>query len=253
MSCRQVREFLDAYIDSELDVLTTLQFDRHFDECVDCRAIRDQYQELHGHIASRIMYYAAPKALEDKIRAQLRPTVRDRSHSAVGEWLLRARPWAVSAAFTALLIFSIVLLQTTRHTFATEALAGQVVSSHVRSLMANHLVDVSSSDQHTVKPWFTGKLDFAPVVKDLSSEGFPLTGGRLDYLDNRAVAALVYRHRQHTINLFIWPSLSSDSAVRTTVINGYNVIHWTRSHMNYWVVSDLNAGELQEFTRDLQK
>jgi anti-sigma factor RsiW len=132
-------------------------------------------------------------------------------------------------------------------------MAQQVVSSHIRSLQANHLSDIVSTDQHTVKPWFSGKLDFAPVVKDLAAQGFPLEGGRLDYLDNRPVAALVYKRRQHTINLFLWPTPGSDSGARTFSIRGYNLAHWTRSHMAYWAVSDVNAGDLAEFVRDLDK
>jgi anti-sigma factor RsiW len=119
-------------------------------------------------------------------------------------------------------------------------------------LEANHLSDVTSSDQHTVKPWFSGKLDYAPVVKDLVSKGFPLAGGRLDYLDNRPVAALVYKRRQHTINLFLWPSPAQDSGLRTLTLRGYNVVQWTHSHMVYWAVSDVNAGDLDQFVRDLQ-
>jgi anti-sigma factor RsiW len=133
-----------------------------------------------------------------------------------------------------------------------DVLAEQVVSSHIRSLMANHLSDVLSSDQHTVKPWFSGRLDFAPVVKNLSGVGFPLMGGRLDYLDNRAVAALVYKHRQHTINLFLWPSSTSDVSPRVSSSKGFNIVHWTQARMTYWAVSDLNAAELTEFARDLR-
>jgi anti-sigma factor RsiW len=161
--------------------------------------------------------------------------------------------WAIAAGVVIVLVFSGLLFQTLRRPPASELLAEQVVSSHIRSLMANHLSDVVSSDQHTVKPWFSGKLDFAPVVKDLSSSGFPLAGGRLDYLADHPVAALVYKHRQHTINVFLWPSPESNSSPRTMTIKGYSVVHWTQSHMAYWAVSDLNAAELGGFAHDLAK
>jgi anti-sigma factor RsiW len=133
-----------------------------------------------------------------------------------------------------------------------DLLAQEVLSSHVRSLMASHLTDVPSTDQHTVKPWFDGKLDFAPPVQDLSGQGFPLVGGRLDYLEDRPVAALVYQRRKHFINLFIWPA-AQDSEQRTIVRQGYNILHWTRGGMTYWAVSDVNASELNEFAQILQR
>jgi anti-sigma factor RsiW len=127
-------------------------------------------------------------------------------------------------------------------------MAEQVIASHVRSLLADHLTDVPSSDRHTVKPWFSGKLDFAPRVLDLSSEGFPLVGGRLDYLGHRPVAAIVYRRRQHMINLFIWPSeLATEPALQSATYQGYQLVHWAQAGINYWAISDLNAGELHEF------
>jgi anti-sigma factor RsiW len=253
MSCEEVREFLDAYIDRELDVVGTLQFERHLTECASCRAISEQYQDLDGAVRAKIPYFEAPEELEKKIRAQLSPAGRRQDRTVRGEWFLRWRGWAAAASLAALLIVGVVIGNVARRPSAAQIFTDQVVASHIRSLMANHLTDVISSDQHTVKPWFSGKLDFAPVVKDLSSVGFPLVGGRLDYIDNRPVAALVYRHRQHTINLFLWPSSDSDSGPRATTIKGYNVVHGTRSHMTYWAVSDLNAAELNQFVHDLEK
>src|SRR5438105_7870201 len=131
---------------------------------------------------------------------------------------------------------------------ANQFLATQLIASHVRSLMANHLTDVGSSDQHTVKPWLDAKLDFAPAVVDLSNEGFPLIGGRLDYLDNRAVAALIYQRRKHFINLFVWPAAPDETRTPKTITRqGYQLLHWVESDLNYWAVSDINEKELQEF------
>jgi anti-sigma factor RsiW len=250
MSCQEVREFLDAYVDRELDVVTTRQFDRHLTECVNCRAVYEQYQRLQDAVQAQIPYFQAPEGLEEKIRARLRPAERDRDRSVRREWFPRWRGWTLAGSGVALLVLAAMLFQVVRRPPASELLADQVVSSHIRSLMANHLSDVVSTDQHTVKPWFSGKLDFAPVVKDLSSQGFPLAGGRLDYLDHRPVAALVYKHRQHMINLFLWPSPEPDSSPQALTIKGYNVVHWTQSQMAYWAVSDLNAAELNEFVRD---
>lgn len=252
MSCQEVRGLVDAYIDRELDVATALQFERHLTECAACRAICDQYQQLHDSVRAQIPYFEAPKGLEDRIRTKLRSAGRDEEKNMWGTRLPHWRGWALAASFTILLVASTILFRTVVRPPVSEVLAEQVVSGHIRSLMANHLTDVVSSDQHTVKPWFSGKLDFAPIVKDLSSKGFSLIGGRLDYLDNRPVAALVYKRRQHAINLFLWPSPDSDSGPHHMTSKGYNVVHGTKSHMAYWAVSDLNAAELTEFVRDLE-
>jgi anti-sigma factor RsiW len=250
MSCQEARLLIDAYVDQELDLVRSLDFERHVEGCGECRALRDQVEELRSAVRIHSPYFAAPEGLEKRIRAQLRlPAVGQsrivRHHTWFG-W----RPFAVAANVGGLAIFSVIFVTMLRRTAETDTLAQQVVSSHIRSLMANHLADVPSSDQHTVKPWFNGKLDFSPPVKDFKTVGFPLTGGRLDYLDGRPVAALLYQRNRHIINLFVWPSSHSDSGPQASVLKGYNIIHWTRSGMTYWAVSDLNAAELSEFVRD---
>jgi len=151
-----------------------------------------------------------------------------------------------------LIVVSVALFQTTRAA-RIEAIVSQVIANHVRSLLASQLVDVVSSDQHTVKPWFDGKIDFAPEVRDLSANGFPLVGGRLDYLDGKTVTALVYHRNKHPINVFITPALTSRGTSPTAATRrGYNVLSWTNNGMKYWAVSDLNQAELREFTEMLR-
>ncbi|HET6267936.1 MAG TPA: anti-sigma factor, partial [Acidobacteriota bacterium] len=134
-----------------------------------------------------------------------------------------------------------------------ELVAQEILSSHVRSLMPGHLTDVVSSDQHTVKPWFNGKLDFSPPVRDFTAQGFPLVGGRLDYVNHREVAALVYTRNKHVINVFLWPSSETASKEpRPSTLQGYHIVEWTGSGMTHYVVSDLNEAELQEFIKLLQ-
>jgi anti-sigma factor RsiW len=251
MSCQETHELLDGYVDSELDVVTTLLLERHLKECANCRALCHRYEQFTRGVQAHVPRFEAPAGLEVKIRTKLglgAGSATKPASSAFADW----RRWAVAASLIGVLVLTGTLLMLLKRRAGPEILAEQVVSSHIRSLMANHLSDVVSTDQHTVKPWFSGKLDFAPVVKDLSPEGFPLTGGRLDYLDDRSVAALVYKRHQHTINLFIWPSGSSNSSPQPLSIKGFNIVHWTQGHMTYWAISDLNAVELSEFARDVE-
>jgi anti-sigma factor RsiW len=251
MTCQEARQLIEAYADRELDLLRTLELERHLEDCAECRALCEQVEELRGAVRTHAPYFAAPEGFEKRLRSQLRLRREAQAKNVPGTGLAW-RLSALAAGILGLVVFSAMFVSMLRRP-AGETVAQQVVSSHIRSLMENHLTDVPSSDQHTVKPWFNGKLDFSPPVKDLKAEGFPLTGGRLDYLDARPVAALLYRRRQHTINLFVWPSLNSDSEPQLSTIKGYNLVHWTQSGMTYWAVSDLNSRELNQFVANQRK
>jgi len=190
-------------------------------------------------------YYHAPAAFARRLRKDLRFRP-----SAPSRWA-SFRPWlAFGAAFAcgALITWAVTFLATP----VTESLLPrELVASHVRSLMEAHLTDVASTDQHTVKPWFAGKLDFSPPVVTNTAAGFTLVGGRLDYIGQRPVAALVYRVRGHLINVFIWPSSSEEAPLQTLTQQGYELVHLARRRMNYWLVSDLNRSELTGFAEAL--
>jgi anti-sigma factor RsiW len=237
----QMPELLHAYVDGELDLVNGQEMERHLRSCEDCRRVEQQIRALREALASDAPAYRAPAHLRKNVRAALR---REAKESGRGiSW-----PWLVFATGTvcAVLFLVAALFQTTRGT--RDTLVNQVIGNHVRSLLATHLVDVASSDQHTVKPWFDGKIDFAPSVHDLSSDGFPLAGGRLDYFDGKTVVALVYQRNKHPINLFISPAPANrDTAPEFINRRGYSVFHWTRGEMDYWAVSDLNPSELRHF------
>lgn len=250
MNCEQVRRLLDAYVDGEIDLVTGLEIERHLAGCADCTRRFRSRQALREALQSDALYFRAPAPLREKITGSLQVTARPPWTSR-----LRANPWIrIAAAFVVGVLLTLALLPVIAPSSQpANTLAQEVVASHIRSLMAGHLADVASSDQHTVKPWFDGKLDFAPTVVDLSSQGFPLIGGRLDYLDQRSVTALVYKRQQHIINLFIWPSTASaDTGPQSTTIQGYHVIHWIHAGATYWAVSDLEIGELRTFAGLIQ-
>jgi anti-sigma factor RsiW len=244
-----MKGLIHGYLDGELDLVRNLEIESHLRDCSACARSYENLRVLHSVMSDDALRFEPAAGFEDRVRASVRretPTVRKPF-----AW---SRRWLVGSFAVVLLVVIIVALTTLRRAPSTDDLVAQeVVSSHVRSLMAGHLTDVATSDQHTVKPWFDGKLDFSPPVRDLSTQGFILTGGRLDYIVNRPVAALIYQRRQHSINLFVWPAAAqSDATERASVRQGYNLIHWTNASMTFWAISDLNLAELQEFARDLQ-
>jgi anti-sigma factor RsiW len=240
MNHEEIHELIHPYADGELDVVNAREIEQHLSGCEDCRRVEQRVRALRNALAKNAPAFRAPARLRRNVRAALRHEAKP-----AGKFFT---PWlfVAAGAACALLILGFVLLQTTRA--SRDAIADQIVANHVRSLLATHLVDVASSEQHTVKPWFDGKVDFAPEVRDLSAEGFPLVGGRLDYLDGKTVIALVYQRNKHPINLFIEPtSTSRNPALSMLTRRGYNLVHWTHGEMDYWAVSDLNATELRQF------
>src|SRR6266480_2799860 len=265
MTCDEAIKLMDGYLDGELDPITSQTIEQHLRECGRC----DQAYKTHGSLIRAIgnatPYFKAPAELRERIQFSLREEtnehlVRNRVPGAQVQFhkrqseprsILSEIPWnwlglAAAIILAAIIVFN--LIPRLQRPGADQFLATQLIASHVRSLMANHLTDVASSDQHTVKPWLDVKLDFAPPVVDLSQQGFPLIGGRLDYLDNRPVAALVYQRRKHFINLFVWPAgPRAEKAMNTISRQGYHLLHWLDSEFNYWAVSDISEKELQEF------
>ena len=267
MNCEEATKLMDGYLDGELDPITSQTIEQHLRECHKC----DQAYKMNGSLIRAIgnatPYYKAPAQLRDRIQASLREEIAERSRRS-GPVPRNARPlitkkqpeprsilfgtswnWlALAAAVVFAAIIAWNVLPRLQRPGADQFLATQLIASHVRSLMANHLTDVASSDQHTVKPWLDTKLDFAPAVVDLSSEGFPLIGGRLDYLANRPVAALIYQRRKHFINLFVWPAAPDETRTPKTITRqGYQLLHWADSDFDYWAVSDVNEKDLQTF------
>ncbi len=237
MNCRELEPLLGAYFDRELDLVRSLEVETHLHECARCTADLRRLEALH-ELMAEAPYYTAPAKLTRRMAASGRP--------GIFSW--RSGVWLAPVAAAALLGF-VVLRTAPLPRRPAEPLESAVVTAHVRSLQPGHLVDVPSSDRHTVKPWFTGKLDFAPRVEDLAAQGFTLVGGRLDYLGGRTVAALVYRRRQHTINVFTWPAAGGDEAARRGSANGFNFVHWVHGGMDWWAVSDVSADDLAELAR----
>jgi anti-sigma factor RsiW len=232
MECQESQNLMSAYVDDELDSSSMVQVAAHLADCPVCTNAWEHLLSFRRASKTHGTRFSAPSLLAQRIKNLLR---KEKQRAGRGTRIPRA--WIYFGIATA----------------ASVAIDQDVVASHFRSLLANHLADVESSDQHTVKPWFTGKVDLSPPVHDLAEEGVALIGGRLDYINERPVAAMAYRHRQHVLNVYVWPDKShSIGPMQITSKQGYQLIHWTQYGMNYWVISDMNAQELMGFARLLK-
>ena len=249
MNCQQAKPLIDPYADGELEAAAILELEQHLQSCSACGIAWRNLQNLKKTLNQDALYFTAPEELRRRIKSELPSPARRVPQWRGWDWNWLTTVMSGAAAACLALLLTVTLTRPS----SEQPLAQEIVSSHVRSLMANHLLDVVSTDQHTVKPWFNGKLDFSPPVKNLAEQGFPLIGGRLDYLGGRSAAALVFQRNKHIINLFIWPEKEKNSQPTPSAsLQGYNVIHWSEAEMTFWAVSDLNEQELMEFVQDYQ-
>jgi anti-sigma factor RsiW len=239
MNCS--RDLIEAYIDEELDPGLSASLEEHLSGCPSCSEVYTRFREQRTNISSAAPYYTAPVELQRSVRDALRQATANETKAAANQV-----PWrwlAIAASILLAISVSWNLRPSQRRTAQNDLIAQNILSDHIRSLIGTHLLDVPSTDQHTVKPWFAGKVDFSPPVKDVA--GFPLLGGRLEYFEGHSAAALIYGRRAHIINLFVWPSAATPEASQTR--NGYHLRSWSSGGMTFWAVSDVNDGELAQF------
>jgi anti-sigma factor RsiW len=256
VNCEEAATLIHAHADGELDLAHALEVDRHLSECAGCAERAKQVGDVRAAIGGANLRFVAPPHLHQRIWAALPVTVVPTPIVLRFRWHFLAAAAALAAAF---LLIALPWAETWWQPRTADRFAQEVVSNHVRSLLADHLLDMASEDKHTVKPWFAGRIDFAPQVVDLKDRNFPLAGGRLDVLEGQPVAALVYRHGKHVINLFVRPTAQAATGpitvakqLRGTTYQGFHVFNWTESGLEYIAVSDLNSVELREFANLIQ-
>jgi len=243
-----MHELLNAYFDDELAEPNRTAFEEHLVGCPECARELETQSELRVTLQDQELRFQPPATLAARIQGSLQPTVRTPTERRRGPVRM-----AAAAIVLGIGLIGIGLLLIARVPSLEDRLAQETTASHARALQADHLLDIASTNRHRVKPWFQGKIDFAPPVVDLAEQGYPLAGGRLDYVDSRPAAALVYHRREHVINLFVWPStMTGDAEVRTATRRGFSLCYWSREGLQFWAVSDLNIDELREFANHVR-
>lgn len=246
MECKEAGNLIAAYVDGEASPSGVASLDAHLAGCLGCRRERAAQSFVHLELRRVATYHPAPAALRSRVRAATTGVPRARR---VRWWTgLSASLLAPAAGFAAAALFASNVYLAASRPSAEERLAEDVVTSHVRALVSERAIDVVSSDRHTVKPWYVGKLDYSPPVTDFADQGYALAGGRLDYVAGRPVAALVYRHGVHVVDAFVWPDGSRSGApavVHGAARRGYNLLHWSANGMAYWLASDMDPVEME--------
>jgi len=243
MTCDESALLLHALADGELDASHALEVEAHVTSCARCAALLRDTRAIRRAMAAAPLRYVAPASLRERIEAAL-PQVQPEQRVVPSRRRL-LQGFAMGSLLSGALAAGLVAVVMRRD--EDERMLGEVVSAHLRSLQSDRLVDVQSSDQHTVKPWFNGRLDLAPPVVDLTAQGFTLLGGRLDYLAGKPVASIVYKRRLHIINLFVTPAMGQDTSATIGETQGYNIWRWRNADLGFYAVSDIDVEELQEF------
>jgi anti-sigma factor RsiW len=245
VNCELSQTRLHAYFDGELDLVGAAEFEKHLKSCSECQSALASEEALRSSIVQANLYERAPAGLRRSIVSQLPAPQAAPAHAVPGA----GAGWRWLALAASFLFLASLGWQVRQHFVAREqqpAIVAAALDAHLRSLQQGHLADVQSTDQHTVKPWFDGKLDFAPPVRDFAADGFPLLGGRLDVLDGRTVAALVYGRRKHIVNVFVWSASPSEPSARPGGSRGYNWLQWQSGGFGFCAVSDVNPADLQQ-------
>jgi anti-sigma factor RsiW len=247
MECVEARTCIECYADGQLEPVLSSRIEEHVQHCPACRHALERLTALRVVVKEAAPYHPAPRELAGRIR-KLAGVPRRDAPTAATTWWLRLRPAALVAVTAAVTWIAAFTYYEPRQ---ASPLADELIAGHARATLTGHLSDIASSQQHAVKPWLSSKLDFSPSVPDLSSAGFPLVGGRLDYAHGRPVSVLVYRRRQHVIDVFAWPTADAHhiTVSRGYSSKGYQVVHWAVRRIEYWAVSDLNEAELKTFAR----
>jgi len=242
MDCKTVENKIALYLDDELTLSDKREIETHMDRCPDCRASLNNLKSL----GAALRQHAAGDA-PSQLRANIRGSLKDITGEEKG--LASWAPWLSLSgggfALVAALIWGTLTFNLS--SISTTGMTNEIIAAHVRSLLVDHMVDIRSTNTHTVKPWFSGKLNFSPLLKDLSRQGFLLAGGRLEYIKNKTGSALVYKRRKHIINVFTIHSSKLPAARQYVQEQGYNVLYWSASGLEHWIVSDLNIKELTQF------
>ena len=255
MTREEANRLLHAYIDGELDPAKTLELEAHLAENPSERAACERLREMSAAIRDKADYHTAPAWLQARVRAAIPADPKTGpARAAWWGWLKPAGSFAAvdwlrpAASFAAVAVVTWVVALGVMRPDEDERITQEVLASHVRATLANRFYDVASSDQHTVKPWLSARLAFSPPVPDLSASGFELVGGRLDYIGAQPVAVLVYKRRAHLIDVFVWP-VEARKTEQTLAHDGFNIERFARNGMSFWLVSDLNRDELDDFAR----
>jgi len=249
VKCERSRNLLPLLVDRAIGPLRRAFLTRHLAHCADCAGELEELQAMQAAIRGKLPYHRAPPALAARIGSAL---ALETPPAPARTWLRRPAIGFVGSGLAGAVAAIVLMVLLHQNAGVQQSFVRSAIDSHIRSMMADHLTDVTTSNQHTVKPFLSAHVDVSPPVRDLAAQGFPLVGGRLDYVDGHPAAAVVYRHARHIINLFAWASPgSADAGFRTAQYQGFNTVTWRRDGVSYCAVSDVEANQLAIFAHDI--